>query len=388
MHVKDCFPLKIESVAFGGDGVGRKDGLVVFVPFTAAGDVVEVEIRERKKSFARGRLVRILSPSPERTEPLCPYFGVCGGCAYQHIRYEHQLAMKRRQVEDAFIKIGKIPRPPVEDVIGSPRMFAYRGKATLHAVQTAKGRKLGFMDVTGGALADIERCEIMHETINGHIRQIRDGGKILSPEEDITLWSDDAGDQHDVVTRRVKDREFLVPRDGFFQANLYLTDRMVDEVCRLFEPGKVRTVIDACCGCGLFSLFLAPRVRRVIGIEIHDKSVDCARRNAGRQAVENAEFIGGDASDVLGDLAKRGDAADAVVLDPPRAGFDPRTLQGIISIKPADIIYISCNPTTQARDIRVFGEAGYDLCQLQPLDMFPQTQHIETIARLSRRPAA
>src|SRR5512145_607285 len=144
MKIKDRLNLKIESVAFGGEGVGRADGFVVFVPFTTVDDVVDVEIVQRKKTFARGRLLEILTPSSFRTDPVCPYFGRCGGCAYQHIQYEHQLEIKRKQVEDAFGKIAKIAAPKIASVIGSPQTYAYRGKATLHAEKTAGGLKLGF----------------------------------------------------------------------------------------------------------------------------------------------------------------------------------------------------------------------------------------------------
>ena len=176
MKIKDRFALKIESVAFGGHGVGRVNGFVVFVPFTAPGDVVEIEITGCKKKFSRARLLKILEPSEMRVSPLCRHYEKCGGCCYQHIGYEHQLKIKKKQVEEAFLKIGGIARPPVRDVIGSPEAYAYRGKAQLHLAKSAGGLSLGFMDVSGGCLVDIDRCEIMDETINDQIRQARAKG--------------------------------------------------------------------------------------------------------------------------------------------------------------------------------------------------------------------
>lgn len=387
MKIKDRLSLKIESVAFGGEGVGRAGGLVVFVPFTAAGDVADIEIVQRKKTFARGRLLEILTPSPFRADPVCPYFGRCGGCAYQHIRYEHQLEMKLRQVEDAFGKIAKIAAPKIASVIGSPQAYAYRGKATLHAEKTAGGLKLGFMDISGGDVIDIERCQIMHETINDQIRQLRSGPMILSPEEDITFWSGRQQGSDETVIRRVKDRAFAVPYDGFFQANLLLTDRMVDEVLNLVEPGRVETLVDACCGCGLFSVFLAPHAGRLIGVDIYEKSIHYARVNAANMGLSNAEFVCGDVNVFLVEMARKKEAVELMVLDPPRTGLDPKTLAAISDIKPSDIIYISCNPATQARDVRIMQDTGYELRYLQLLDMFPQTQHIETIGLLGRNPS-
>lgn len=385
MQIKDRCILKIQSVAFGGSGVGRAEHFVIFVPFTAPGDVVEIEIVERKKRFARGRLLKIIEPSPRRTEPLCRYYGRCGGCAYQHIAYADQLKIKQTQVEEALIKIGKTAVPQVDEVIASPRIYAYRGKAELHAAKTAGRFQMGFMDISGGRIVDIDRCEIMDETINQQILHARTKGPAAFNEDDLIFWSNLSGRSDEAIVRVVKDREFLVSRTEFFQANLYLTDRMVDEVCRLVGPEKKETILDACCGSGLFSIFLASRAGRMVGVEINKKSIRYARLNAERHGIQNAEFIGGDIEDVLRDMAGRSEAVDLILVDPPRIGLSPETIAAISGLKIQDMIYVSCNPATQARDVKLLNENGYDLQSLQPLDMFPQTEHIETIGLLRRR---
>lgn len=385
MQIKDRFSLEIESIAFGGHGVGRTDGFVVFVPFTAPEDVVEIEIVERKKKFARGRLLKIIKPSPQRTEPLCRYYGRCGGCSYQHIDYEYQLKIKQKQVQEAFSRIGGIITPPVYEVIPSSQIYAYRGKAGLHVAKPAGGFKLGFLDISGGRITDIERCEIMDETINDQIRQARTKGTIPLDDDDLIFWSGPSDNTDETILRVVKGREFLVPRTGFFQANLYLTDRMVDEVCALAGEKKRRTIIDACCGSGLFSIFLAPYAGRMVGVEINEKSVKFARINAEKYNIQGAEFICGDIEEVLMDQIRKKDTVDLIILDPPRTGLSPETLAAISSLESPDIIYISCNPATQARDVKFLNGHGYDLQSLQPLDMFPQTEHIETIGLLRRR---
>jgi tRNA/tmRNA/rRNA uracil-C5-methylase (TrmA/RlmC/RlmD family) len=385
MQIKDRLTLKIESVAFGGQGVGRADGFVIFVPFTAPDDIVEIEIVERKKKFARGRLLKIIEPSPQRTQPLCRYYGRCGGCAYQHIRYDQQLKIKKKQIEEAFLKIGGLLQPQVCEVIPSPHPYAYRGKATLHAVKTSGGLQFGFMDVSGGRIVDIERCEIMDETINDQIRQARTAASVSPGKADLTFWSDHPDRFDETIVRVVKGREFLVPREGFFQANLHLTDRMVEEVCRLPGPKKRETIIDACCGSGLFSIFMAPYAKRMVGVEINEKSIKYARVNADKHGIGNAEFICGDVEAVLRDRMQKKDAVDLIILDPPRAGLSPETLTAISGLDAEDIIYISCNPATQARDVKFLSGHGYSLRKLQPLDMFAQTEHIETIGLLQRR---
>lgn len=385
MSIKERCRLNITSVAFGGAGVGRADGLVIFVPFTAAGDIADIDIVERRKKFARGRLLRLVEPSPQRTAPLCRYYGRCGGCSYQHIAYHHQLNIKQAQVKEAFLKIGKVPEPPVEEVIASPRIYGYRGKAELHTAKTRKGFHLGFMDTSGGRLVDIERCEIMEESINQQISEARLQERFEQNGNDLIFWSNPHGRAGDAIARTVKGREFLVPRSGFFQANLYLTDAMMDEVCRLAGLKKRASILDACCGSGLFSIFLAQSAERLTGVEIHEKSVQYARENAARNGIQNAEFICADIGDVLSGMAERQDAVDLILLDPPRAGLDPKTLTAICKVKCPELIYVSCNPATQARDVKYLNECGYVLASLQPLDMFSQTEHIETVGLLRRK---
>ena len=385
MQIKDRFTLKIESIAFGGHGVGRVDGFVIFVPFSAPEDVVEVEIVERKKKFARGRLLKIIEPSPQRTEPLCRYYGRCGGCSYQHIDYEYQLIIKQKQVAEAFSRIGGMLQPQVSAVIPSPRIYGYRGKAQLHAAKTAGGFQLGFMDVSGVRIVDIEHCDIMDETINEQIQQTRIKGDVSFDNDDLIFWSEPKDNSDEAIVRVVKGREFLVPRTGFFQANLYMTDRMVAEVCSLVGEKKRGTIIDACCGSGLFSIFLAPYAQRMVGVEINEKSVKFARINAERHAIQNAEFICGDIEVVLKDQIRNKDAVALIILDPPRTGLSPEALTAISGLESQGIIYVSCNPATQARDVKFLHELGYDLQSLQPLDMFAQTEHIETIGLLRLR---
>ncbi len=385
MHIGDRCRLNIQSVAFGGSGVGRAAGLVIFVPFTAAGDVADVEIVEHRKNYARGRLLGLVEPSGQRTEPLCRYFGRCGGCSYQHIAYRHQLKIKEAQVREAFVRIGKVQNPPVKTVIASPRAYGYRGKAQLHAATSREGFRLGFMDISGGRLVDVERCEIMDESINRQILEARLRIRFEQHDSDLVLWANPSDGAGEVVVRTVKGREFLVPCSGFFQANLHLADAMVDEVCRLAGLEKRASILDACCGSGLFSIFLAQSAERLIGVDIHEKSVQCARENAERNGIKNADFIRADIGEYLSRTAQRHDTVDLILLDPPRAGMDPKALDALGKVQCQDIIYISCNPATQARDIQYLAGHGYVLTNLQPLDMFSQTEHIETVGLLRRK---
>lgn len=380
--------IKIEKIAFGGEGVGRIDNFVVFVPFAAPEDELEIEITQCKKKFARGKILKIIKASPLRVKPLCNYYESCGGCCYQHISYEQQLEIKKRQVEEAFVKIGRINSPLVSAAVPSSPSYHYRGKAQCHQIISPAGPKLGFLDISGSKIVDIKRCEIMEETINdkiGRIRENASGRKGKATRR--TIWSDLPGEhtgKKGQIRRVVKGKEFFVSSDGFFQNNLFLTETMVDEVILKALSGQLNTVVDVYCGCGLFSLFLAPFARKIFGIESNPKAVQFAQMNAEKENIKNIKFVCGDAGEELlrGEFLTLSGKIDLLILDPPRFGCSESVLKAIEALQPQRLIYVSCNPVTQARDVKLLTDSGYNLSSLLPLDMFPQTQHIEVIALL------
>ncbi len=387
VRAKDIITITIDTVAFGGEGIGRVENLVVFVPFTAPGDVAEVEIREAKKRYLRGRVKKLVTPSPDRVEPSCPYFQRCGGCHYQHIEYAKQVEMKSRQVVEAFERIGKFTAPPVEPGCPSPVAYGYRGKGEFHVErQRDAAYRIGFMDVGGSRLVDIERCAIMEESINEQLTFLRRPMHAPLRVDRYVIWSLTGKSEEQHVVRIVKGRELLVPFEGFFQASTALTDGLVDIVMEFAGAGPGETVLDLYCGSGLFSLFLAPACRSLVGIEIDGEAVECARLNMERHGIRNAVFHEGDVRDVLEREFGGGKAAiDAVVLDPPRTGCEREVLDLVIGLRPLRIVYVSCDPATLARDARQLVDSGYSLTTVRPVDMFPQTKHIEAVALFKKQ---
>jgi tRNA/tmRNA/rRNA uracil-C5-methylase (TrmA/RlmC/RlmD family) len=398
-HVKkgDIIELPIHTVAFGGDGIGRMDNLVVFVPFAVGGDLVEVKVTEIRKRFLKGSIHTILRGAPERAIPQCRYYYRCGGCQYQHITYEHELALKKAQVYDSFERIGKIPEPPVEPVLASPRAYNYRGKAEFHLRYDAAGTPhLGFMDVEGSAVVDVDRCEIVAESMNdeyGRFRAALPRKKGSRAEKRVIFWSEideDIRDNEDptfkfaTITRQVADVTLRVPYGGFFQANTGMVETLVDRVIEMAGVTPSDIVLDCYCGSGLFTLFLARTARKVLGIEVDGRAVECARFNLHCYDLSNTDIYKGKAEDVFrkGLLSER--EITTIMLDPPRTGCERQFLDGIIAAAPEKVVYISCNPATQARDIRYLVERGFTLFRLQPVDMFPRTKHIEVIALLKK----
>jgi 23S rRNA (uracil1939-C5)-methyltransferase len=396
--VGDRIRILIRDVAFGGDGVGRVSDLVLFVPFTVDGDEAEVEITEVRKRFARGKLVRIVVPSHHRVEPVCPDYMRCGGCRMQHIAYDYQLKLKGRQVEEIFRRIAGLSHPPVATPIPSPRPFGWRGKAEFHLAGDQGGpRRTGLMALASHELVEVEHCGIVEETINGKYRAFRDAlcsGALVVPGERQIIWSDEPGEMRteifhgcerppDVI-RVVRGRRLTVPGRGFFQANVALVGELVEQVVRMCDLTGRETVIDAYGGAGLFSLFLGPRAASIFGIEGDREAVRCAAINLNREGLPQAGFLRGDVADILRrEFVMRRVRAEVVVLDPPRDGCGDGVLDEVAAMRPQKIVYVSCNPSTQARDVRHLADQGYGLDILQPLDMFPQTGHIEVVALLT-----
>jgi len=378
----DEIAVTIDSVAFGGAGIGRYGKMVVFVPFTVDGDTVSVEIISVKKRFATAGLKSIHTPSLFRTAPRCTAYARCGACSYQHIAYDHQLILKGRQVRDALERIGQFNNIPMEDMIASPQAYGYRGKADFHVARgEGHARTVGFAARETNCIIDLERCEIVHESINEALSLLRRDG---SPAGRRILWSAPAEEASESrIVRRIKDREMLVPRDGFFQANLYLTDTLVHVVEEFCDLSGTETVLDGYCGSGLFSLFLASRCARLYGIEAEGEAVRCAEENLNRAGIDSAAFYTGDMARILRKrFIRKNLTIDVVLVDPPRIGLGADTIAALGALNPPKIVYVSCNPATLARDLQSLASFGYGIRRVQPLDMFPQTSHIETVVLL------
>ncbi|MDI6725845.1 MAG: class I SAM-dependent RNA methyltransferase [Smithellaceae bacterium] len=393
MKTGELREIEIGSLAYGGSGVGRTDGQVIFVPHTAPGDLVLVEVTEVKDRFLRGRIREISGPSLDRAEPLCKSYGKCGGCHYQHLGYDRQLHWKQVQVKDALARIGGLVDPPLAPIIPSPMSCHYRGKAEFHVTKgPAASLHLGFHQGESNWLVEIDRCEIAEESINRALRRLRQdigAGKIPSLPPRLPIWSSAEGEglictnAKRTVARQVKDKILSVPAAGFFQANVFLVERLVELVAELCSLEGTETVVDCYCGSGLFSLFLADRAGRLFGIESDSVALALARRNLERAGYPDAVFFAGDVGRSLTEhFLREGIKTDVLVLDPPRPGLAKEVMAGIFSLQPRRLVYISCNPATLARDIRHLTAGGYLLRSVHPLDMFPQTAHIEVVALL------
>ena len=444
----DALELSIEDLAFGGEGVGRADGYVVFVRGGLPGDRLRVRLTEARGRFGRGAIEEILVASPDRVEPPCPYFGQCGGCRLQHLAYPAQLAFKEKQVRDCLERLGGVGDFELRPILPAAAPYGYRNKMEFTIAGTPPAIGLHVFERYDVVL-DIERCLLQSDTMNTLLDEFRRqvAGRALSvwdprtergllrfvmmregrntgeamvnivaaaPDvealapvadalherapatasvvlnvnakkasvavgsEEHLLW----GREH--ITESLSGVTFQVSANSFFQTNTLQAERLFGVVEMACALDGTETLLDLYSGTGAISLLLARRVRAVYGIEVAAAAVTDAIRNARANGIDNCTFLAGEVRHVLPDLMRQGVRASVVVADPPRAGFHPKALSALAALAPERIVYVSCNPSTLARDVGDLVRQGYRLEWVQPVDMFPQTPHIEAVARLRR----
>jgi 23S rRNA (uracil1939-C5)-methyltransferase len=447
----DVITLTIDDLAFGGEGVGRADGYVVFVRQGLPGDTLRVSLTETRARYGRGVIAEVVTPSPDRVAAPCPYFGHCGGCRLQHLAYSAQLAFKEKQVRDCLERLGGLAGDfTVRPILGAPEPYGYRNKMEFTVAGAAGAPIVGLHEAERyDKVLDIDRCLLQSETMNrlltevrGELRAreisvydpVREQGlmrfvtlregrhtgqamvnlvgsapdvEALGPIADavaarvpgttsvvlnvnakkasVAVGSEEhllRGGEH--ITERLADVEFEVSANSFFQTNTVQAERLFEFVADACELGGDETILDLYSGTGAISLLLARRCRAVYGIELAVAAVDDAVRNARRNGIANCTFLAGEVRHVLPELVRQGVRAEVVIADPPRAGFHPKALAALIALAPARVVYVSCNPATLARDLGDLVRGGYRVEWVQPVDMFPQTPHIEAVARLRR----
>ena len=449
----DTLALTIDDLAFGGEGVGRVDGYVVFVPGGIPGDRLKVRMTESRARYGRAVIEDVEVPSTDRVTPPCPYFGRCGGCRLQHVSYAAQLAFKQKQVRDCLDRLGGLgPSIEVRPIVPAPDVLGYRNKMEFTVAGTAGAPTIGLHQADRyDIVLDIERCLLQSEAMNTLLGDVRREVR----ERQLSVWQARAGEDGEGLLRFVTLREgrntgetmvnvvasspdvavlapvaesldarvprvsvllnvndrkasvavgteehvlvgrdhireslngviFQVSANSFFQTNTAQAERLFGLVTEACELTGAETVFDLYSGTGAISLLLARRCARVYGIELAAAAVADAGRNARLNGIDNCTFLSGEVRHVLPALIQDGVRPDVVVADPPRAGFHPKALTTLVALAPARIVYVSCNPSTLARDLGELSRHGYRVDWVQPVDMFPQTPHIEAVARLTR----
>lgn len=385
--------VRIESLAAGGDGVAHgPDGRVLFVPFTAPGDRVRVTVTEARARFARGRVEALLEAGPARVDPVCPAFGSCGGCAWQHVDYGVQLEAKRRIVEDALTRIGGIHFDGAIESVASPDFYGYRSRTRV----VRSGARIGYRRRRSRAVHAVSRCPVLTEGLDAALHDLAaaPGESSAGGEEEwelaqgagaprvVRLGAPLPGPAPAPLELEVLGDRLRISPGVFFQANALLRDALVTAV--IDAAGRGDAAVEAFAGAGFFTLALSRRFTRVTAIEADPSAARDLRGNLAAAERANVEVLAEDLVAAVGRLAP----AEALILDPPRSGLSPGSVGDLATLAPERIVYLSCDPATLARDLSAFQAEGYRVSALTVFDLFPQTPHVETLARLERRSGA
>ncbi len=443
LKVSDRITLRLDSLAVGGEAVGRHEGLAVFAMWGCPGDTAEVEIVEVARSFARGIVRSVVSPSPDRINAPCPHFGDCGGCQIQHASYQAQLRHKTAMVRDALARIGGMPGVEVADTWGMERPWFYRNRAEYRTSLGDDGQViLGFARHHSHDIVPLRECNLQHpfservrQAALAHMPRVAQSpaerAALLGVETLVSFASDKGlatlicegrppfveslaealrGDVPDLagvlfarrrghaahrspvelvwgeshITEQVAGGLYRVSADSFFQSNHAQAGRMIDLVKKWAGVAKTDTVLDLYSGVGTFLLPLGRGVRAAVGVEESESAVEDARANARAWSLRNITLYERKVERLLPKLIEEKRSADIVVIDPPRKGCGPIVTAHAAKLKPRRIILISCHPATLARDLKSLAEHGYPCHRVQPIDMFPQTWHIEAVALCER----
>ena len=401
--------LELTDMAPTGEAIGRHEGMVIFVPLSMPGERVEVELVHRRRNYARARLLQVLRPAPERVQPPCPYFGRCGGCEWQHIELHAQRMFKTRAVKEQLSRIGKLPDVKVLDCLGTTHDYHYRNHIQLALTTQGKpgyhqGGTTSVIEITECPTADPKLNELLHprQEQPAALVQCLQSEPAMELRKDLRemhLRNGMPGDAPMIVMEQQDDRMVVVQGPGelrehvhghdytispgsFFQVNTYVAGLLVDEVMSALAPRGTDDVLDLYCGVALFTLPISETVRKVLGVEASAEAIRDASANLSGRT--NTQLIHADVRDAFEHKDVRSVPWSAVVLDPPRAGVAHDTLVKLLAMRISRVIYVSCDPATLARDARMMCDSGYTLGRVQPLDMFPQTHHVETVATFTR----
>ncbi len=387
---------QLEESAESDNGEEIDKGWVVFVPHTLPGEKVLTRIYRNDKNHSQGDFVEVITPSPDRVTPQCELFTKCGGCQYQHFAYDKQLVWKTRQVEELLEHMAGV-ETEVSPAIASPKEWGYRSKITPHFKKPRDGKieSIGFL-LAGqrSKLVDVTHCAIAMDEINDALPAVREEARantgrykrdasLLIRATEGRVETNHKNTISETVRTDNGDVKFRFLAGDFFQNNPFILPAFTGYVADQASSGGAKYLVDAYCGSGLFSLCLAHKFDTVAGVEVSETAAEWASKNAELNGITNTTFLASSAEAIFGDISFPAEET-AVVIDPPRKGCNQEFLDQLFEFAPSKVVYVSCNPATQMRDLKEFLTAGYKLTAVQPFDLFPQTRHLECVIVLEK----
>ena len=388
--VGETLEVSVKKIVPNGLGLCFAENLTVFVPLSVEGDQLRVEIRQLKGKTAFASIVEVLQPSAERVEPTCEYFGTCGGCDFQQISYKTQLDAKLGIIRDCLTRIGKIEFDGEIPIIASPEQFRYRLRAQWHA--DTKSGKVGYFKRQSHDVVDAKSCPILVQELEDRLNRLREEvpwSTYISENVNIeaacgnngktSVYSEELLEKTEELSFELNEDRFFFDAQTFFQGNKYLIEKLVEAA---IGDAEGKTAIDLFCGAGLFSIPLGRKFDKVFAVETNEVSIGFAKKNVEHARLDNVELLQGRIKQFLYEGVTDGEDIDFLLLDPPRSGVKKGALDMIANLGSKHISYVSCNPSTLARDLRVLIDHGYAIDRICALDLFPQTHHVETVVSL------
>ncbi|CAN5333530.1 23S rRNA (uracil(1939)-C(5))-methyltransferase RlmD [soil metagenome] len=388
--IGDEIEVRVEKIVPRGLGIAFAEKLTVFTPLAAPGDLLKVRLAEVKKRLAFARILEVKEAGPERVAPPCEYFGTCGGCDFQQMSYAEQLASKIAIIRDCFARIGKIEFDGDIAMIASPEPLKYRSRARWHVDREKKA--IGYYRRDSHDVIDVKTCPILTPELEATLQNYRetlDWDLLWEDLAEIEAASGDGGEvsvysRHMAeptvnITQTVNGESYAFSAETFFQGNKSLIGKLIETAIGGASGGAA---FDLYCGVGLFTIPMARQFENVVAVEDSTAAIRFARRNMANAKLQNVRLVDMGVGRFLGENQKKG--LDLVLIDPPRAGTEKRTIPAIAALKPAEISYVSCEPSILARDLRLLIDAGYKIASVTAIDLFPQTHHVETVVRLTR----
>jgi 23S rRNA (uracil1939-C5)-methyltransferase len=392
---RESIVVEIERILPGGFGLAHAEGLTLFVPLAAPGDIVRIQVNRVRGKVGFATINEVVKPSPLRVEPPCPYFGRCGGCDFQQLTYEAQLNSKIEIIEDCLRRVGKIKTLPPISIVPSPQAWQYRSRAGWQI--NIENQRLGYFEGGSHKICDVELCAVLDpelqrvlEILRGEMRagtlQARGELEVVAGDAGISVAPPLGGFETAEVRRVVGAEEYAFNARSFFQINHRLLAPLIEEALRDEANTSAThdgTAVDLYCGVGLFTIPLARRFARVIGVESNSDAVRFAHHNLEHARLDNAQVVNSSVREWLWANEDLTGQMEFLLLDPPRTGAEPGAIGGIVRMKPKMISYVSCDPATLARDLQQLLSNGYVLETVKAFDLFPQTHHVETVTHLS-----
>ncbi len=368
--------ITITSYDHKGQGIAKVEGKIIFVPNTIVGEIVNIKITKEKKNYMEGKVTAIIKESPTRVKRICPYYEDCGGCDLLHLPYDEQLKYKENKIKNIVNQYLK-EKIEITSIVSSDQQLNYRNKVTFQADK----ENIGFFSKKSNKIVNIDSCLLLDKSLNNYLKELKKSNCFEKKKIILRTNGKQVLDNEDKIIKTIGKYQFKVSLTSFFQINDNVTLKMYEKIKEYCNLSKDDNVLDLYCGIGTIGIYLSELCKKVLGVEINEQAIKDANENKKLNKIDNITFIADNVNKVIDKLNFK---PTIIIVDPPRAGLDTKTINQIIKFKPKKLIYTSCDPMTLVRDLKILKD-HFKIEQITPFDMFPNTYHVECVCLLTKK---